>query len=108
MERVRRQKGADPIQYIVSDKTSLKNTNLKKLLPHASTKGEITQYFSKHLISLENETNHKVLCSLENFILATTACDNMMDLQSSHEEADPKLILHSVRLHMKLREESIG
>lgn len=79
MERTRMFKGTYPVQYIVSDKTSHENTILKKLLSHQLTKGDITHYSTKHLISLGNETNLKVVCCLENFVMTVTVCDNMMD-----------------------------
>lgn len=67
LERFRRQNGTDSIRYRIDDKTSLKNTNIKKLLSHTSTKEDITPYFSKYPIASGNRSNQKNLLLFQKY-----------------------------------------
>jgi len=93
-ERVRREKGTVPVRYKIDQNTRIQNIPMKKLLSHTHTKNDLTECFSKAVISVARQRSRNVTVSFRNEAMSTEL--DTTDLVSSHEEADTKLMLHAV------------
>ena len=92
--RVRRQGDQDPVYYRITDSTQIGKVQMKRLLSHNKTKMELTEYLAKK--SLE-----RAEASRKHFVVAWgSQCEathkNVLHLRSKQEEADTKMLLHSV------------
>lgn len=92
--RKRRQGGEVPIYYRVTNTTHIANVSMKKLLRHTKTKAELATLFAKEVMERGKTESRNVV------VAWGTACEathkEMSQLQSDHEEADTKMILHAI------------
>lgn len=75
----------------------IKKIPMKKLLSHSDTKTELIDYLSKQIICFAKDKELRVVVSLKEEILLSFAAD-YSDLVCDHEEADTKILLHSIFL----------
>ena len=92
--RERRQGRDASVPYHVTDTTNISKVPYKKLLSHSKTKDELTIYLAQK--SLAYYQSHEV-----DFVVTSREAvySNHLDvahLESSHEEADTRMILHAV------------
>ena len=89
--RVQRQGKNEPVYCHITDSTHIAKVNTKRLLSHTKTKQELTVYLARSLLSLLRVTK---VVSWGCECAATS--QRTEQLQSNHEEADTKLILHAI------------
>lgn len=83
------------VQYKISDTTYIGNISMKLLLSHTKTKDELTAYLSDKAIQYATERNKCLFVSWRE--TAKSSMGIVTDeLKCNHEEADTKLILHSL------------
>lgn len=92
--RVTRQGKQAPIYYKITDETLITKTPMKTLLSHVKTKSELTQYLARKVLEKGLEDGKHVVVAWGAHCKATHR--NMAYLESNHEEADTKLLLHAV------------
>ena len=92
--RTRRQGLEDPVYYRISDSTHIAKVPLKKLLSHTKTKAELTTFLAKKVKERGQVLRRQLLVAWGKECKATHK--DMGHLQSDHEEADTKIILHAV------------
>ena len=92
--RVSRQGKQAPIYYKITDATLIAKTPMKRLLSHVKTKSELTQYLARKVLEKSQESGKNVVVAWGTRCQATHR--DMAHLESSHEEADTKLLLHAV------------
>jgi hypothetical protein len=84
-----------PVQYKICDTTYIGNTSMKLLLSHTKTKDELTAYLSEKAIQYATQRNKCLFVSWRES--AKSSMDILTDeLKSDQEEADTKIILHSI------------
>ncbi|KAJ7376731.1 hypothetical protein OS493_033087 [Desmophyllum pertusum] len=83
-----------PIYYKITDATLIAKTPMKRLLSHVKTKSELTQYIARKVLEKGQESGKNVVVARGTRCQATHR--DMAHLESSHEEADTKLLLHAV------------
>ena len=90
--RVRRQGDQDPLYYRITDSTHIGIVQMKRLMCHNKTKMELTEYLAKKALE-------RAEASGKHFVVAW-GCEathkNVLHLRSKQEEADTKMLLHSV------------
>ena len=92
--RERRLGGRKAIAYHITDSTSIGKLSMSHLLAHESTKDALTAYFADKVL-IHAETNGKCLVVAWKD-KAQAANRAIEDLASIQEEADTKIILHSI------------
>ena len=92
--RTRRQGLEDPVYYRISDSTHIAKVPLKKLLSHTKTKAELTAFLAKKVKERGQVFRRQLVVAWGKECEATHK--DMGHLQSDHEEADTKIILHAV------------
>ncbi|CAH3151769.1 unnamed protein product, partial [Porites lobata] len=92
--RTRRQGLEDPVYYRISDSTHIAKVPLKKLLSHTKTKAELTTFLAKKVKERGQVLRRQLVVAWGKECEATHK--DMGHLQSDHEEADTKIILHAV------------
>jgi len=91
--RERRLGGIKAVVYHITDTTSTAKISKHNLLAHIQTKDELTAYLV-HTVLVHDMTNgNKIVVALDDH---TEATHRKVYLSSSREEADTKLILHSL------------
>ena len=91
--RQKRQGISASVHYKIGDTTKIQHITMKRLLSHTKTKDELTDYLSKKMMEDAENTGNKFVVAWRQNVSYTTE-DIYAD--SSHEEADTKLIFHSV------------
>ena len=89
-----RQHGTVPKEYKINNSTNIKSVPLKKLLDHVRTKDALTEFLSNAMVKAAADLQKDVVVAFRDKFLSgklTISC-----LNSSHEEADTKLILHAI------------
>lgn len=94
MTRDRRQHEGFATQYKICDTTNITNITMKKFLSHIRTKDELTVYLSQKMIAHAKTVNMKCVVAWRSAVSATHC--SMDYLCSTQEEADTKIILHSI------------
>ncbi|XP_032229946.2 uncharacterized protein LOC5505744 [Nematostella vectensis] len=92
--RVSRQGKEAPIYYKISDATHIAKIPMKRLLSHVKTKSELTEYLAVKLLEKGKGAGMNVVVAWGTRCQATHR--DMAHLESNHEEADTKLLLHAV------------
>ena len=92
--RTRGQGSEDPVYYRISDSTHIAKVPLKKLLSHTKTKAELTTFLAKKVKERGQVLRRQLVVAWGKECEATHK--DMGHLQSDHEEADTKIILHAV------------
>ena len=92
--RVSRQGGQTPIYYKITDSTHITKTPMKRLLAHVKTKAELTQYLATKILERGRQIGKQVVVAWGCQCQATHR--DVAHLESNHEEADTKLLLHAV------------
>ncbi|EDO28722.1 predicted protein [Nematostella vectensis] len=92
--RVSRQGKEAPIYYKISDATHIAKIPMKRLLSHLKTKSELTEYLAVKLLEKGKGAGMNVVVAWGTRCQATHR--DMAHLESNHEEADTKLLLHAV------------
>lgn len=94
-----RQGNTDPVYYRITDSTQIANVNMKRLLSHSNTKMELTVYLA------QKSMEYAVLNGKHFIVSWACQCEathqETEHLQSNHEEADTKLILHAIDATVK-------
>lgn len=83
------------IIYQVADNTPLANVSMKKFLSHKSTKDQLTSYLSERVVQKYAKSQQTVIVSHKDCVLSNKHTISTTNLESSHEEADTKIILHA-------------
>lgn len=96
--RQKRLQDMSSTQYKVSDTTNIANVSLKKFLSHNSTKDQMTEYLSKKILNISTRTGKNVVVSWRDQVRASMPemHPSLSRLMNSQEEADTKIILHSI------------
>ncbi|CAH3139226.1 unnamed protein product [Porites lobata] len=95
-----RQRGLEPISYKITDTTQISNepflmqVPMKRLLAHVSTKDELTQYLASKTLEKGRQNGLHVVVAWSSKCRATH--QDMAYLDSDQEEADTKILLHTV------------
>ena len=92
--RTKRQGSEDPVYYRISDSTHIAKVPLKKLLSRTKTKAELPAFLAKK-VKERSEALRRQLDVARGKECEATHKD-MGYLQSDHEEADTKIILHAL------------
>ena len=92
--RTRRQGLENPVYYRISDSSHIAKVPLKKLLSHTKTKAELTTFLAKKVKERGQVLRRQLVVAWGKECEATHK--DMGHLQSDHEEADTKIILHAV------------
>ena len=92
--RSKRQGTPEPIYYHVMDSTHIAKVTLKKLLSHTKTKAELTAFLAQKVMERGEATGKQVIVAWATECKATHK--DVSHLQSDHEEADTKIILHAL------------
>ena len=91
--RERRLAGNKAVAYHITDTSSIAKVSMKNLLAHVKTKDEMTTYLAEKILQ------HAVL-HRKNLVVAwrdkADASHKIVNLNSSQEEADTKILLHAV------------
>ena len=90
--QTRRQGSEDPVYYCISDTTHITKVPLKKLLLHRKTKAELTALLAKKAKECGQALRRQPVVAWGKECEATHK--DIGHLQSDHEEADTKIILH--------------
>lgn len=92
--RIQRQGTTDPVYYRITDMTQIAKVNMKRLLSHTNTKMDLTVYLAQKSMEYAEQNGRRFVVSWACQCEATH--QGTEHLQSNHEEADTKLILHAV------------
>ena len=92
--RVQRQGTNEPVYYHITDSTHIAKVNMKRLLSHTKTKQELTVYLARKCFEFAQGNERCFVVSWGCECAATS--QRTEHLQSNHEEADTKLILHAI------------
>jgi len=92
--RDKRLHGTAATKYKIYDNTDISAVSMKKLLSHIDTKDHLTEYLSKKL--LEHARTWHQTCIVAWRSEAASTHGDFSCLKSTHEEADTKMILHSI------------
>ena len=92
--RSKRQGTQEPIYYHITDSTHIAKVTLKKLVSHTKTKAELTAFLAQKVMERGEATGKQVIVAWATECKATHK--DMSHLQSDHEEADTKIILHAI------------
>lgn len=92
--RVKRQGNSDPIYYRITDSTHITKVPLKRLISHTKTKKELAAYLAKKTLEYAEIQGKQIVVAWGSECQATHK--DVSHLQSNHEEADTKIILHAV------------
>ena len=76
------------------DSTHIAKVTLKKLLSHTKTKAELTAFLAQKVMERGEATGKQVIVAWATECKATHK--DVRHLQSDHEEADTKIILHAL------------
>ncbi|KAL9951847.1 hypothetical protein ACROYT_G044582, partial [Oculina patagonica] len=90
----RRQGSKDPVYYRITDSTHIGKVLLKKLPSHTKTKAELTAFLAKKVKERGEAVGRQIVVAWGTECEATHK--DMAHLQSDHEEADTKMILHAL------------
>ena len=93
--RKKRTGKTQPVQFKINDSTYIGNTSMKLLLSHTKTKDELTAYLSEKAVQYAIERNKCLFVSWRETAKCSRAY-SIDELKSNHEEADTKIILHSI------------
>lgn len=93
--RKKRTGNTQPVHYKISDTTYIGNTSMKSLLSHVKTKDELTAYLSEKAIQYATGRNKCLFVSWRETAKCSMGIETD-ELKSNHEEADTKIILHSM------------
>ena len=94
--RTKRQGSEDPVYYRISDCTHIAKVPLKKLLSRTKTKAELTAFLAKKVKERSQALRRQLDVARGKECEATHK--DMGYLQSDHEEADTKIILHALHV----------
>ncbi|KAL9960825.1 hypothetical protein ACROYT_G034330 [Oculina patagonica] len=92
--KTRRQGSKDPVYYRITDSTHIGKVLLKKLRSHTKTKAELTAFLAKKVKERGEAVGRQIVVAWGTECEATHK--DMAHLQSDHEEADTKMILHAL------------
>ena len=92
--RTKRQGSEDPVYYRISDYTHIAKVPLKKLLSRTKTKAELTAFLAKKVKKGGQALRRQLDVARGKECEATHK--DIGHLQSDHEEADKKIILHAL------------
>ena len=92
--RERRLGGNRAVAYHITDSTSIGKLSMQQLLAHVSTKDALTAYLAEKILQHDATMGKSLVVAWRNKARATHRA--VVDLSSSQEEADTKLILHSI------------
>ena len=92
--RTTRQGSEDPIYYRITDSTHISKVPLKRPLSHTKTKAELTALLAKKVKERAEVIGRQIVVAWGTECEATHK--DMGHLQSDHEEADTKMILHAL------------
>lgn len=92
--RLQRQGKEDSIYYRITDSTQISKVPMRRLLSHQKTKMELTEYLGAKALEYASRNCRRFVVSWGCKCKATT--QDVNHLQSNHEEADTKLILHAI------------
>ena len=92
--RVKRKGNQEEVAYHICDTTKITNIPMKQLLSSTKTKAELTRYLAEKMIAKATVCGRRVVVTWECMCKATHR--DVSHLESTHEEADTKLILHAV------------
>ena len=90
----RRQGSEDPVYYRIIDSTHSGKVPLKKLLSHSKTMAELTAFLAKKVKERDEAIERQIVVAWGTECEATHKV--MRHLQSDHEKADTKIILHAL------------
>ena len=93
LEKDDRLAGSKAVAYEITDSTSLSTINVKKLLGHVKTKDSLTAYIAEKILQHGSVNDKKVVVAWRD---KAKSCHRIVNLNSSQEEADTKLMLHAV------------
>ena len=82
------------LAYCISHDTNIEKIPLQVLLSNATTKQNLASYFAEQIIALKQKSDIVFVTTNRNICLSNKQCFSHLD--SSHEEADTRLILHAV------------
>lgn len=86
---------AMPVEYKITDSTNIQKVTMRSLLSHDKNKDELTAYLAKKTILHAQKIKQKLIVSWRNEARSSDEND-VKELQSTQEEADTKIILHSL------------
>ena len=85
--------GIKAVTYEITDSTSLSTISVKKLSGHVKTKDSLTAYIAEKILRHGSVNDKKVVVAWRD---KAKSCHRIVNLNSSQEEADTKLMLHAV------------
>jgi hypothetical protein len=94
LTRSRRLLGEEPCQFKIGDNTNIANISMKKFLSHIRTKDALTDYLAHKLLENARKTGQKLVVAWRDQASGTHFDADI--LSSTQEEADTKIILHSI------------
>ena len=87
--REKRRQSKDPIQYQISDNTSIKHIPMGRLLSHEKTKADLTEYLAETVFENNANSQKLVITSAS----GNTRCNRSIQFEeNNHEEADTLMI----------------
>ena len=90
------------VRYLANDKTTLANITLKKFLSHSSTKDSLTKYLAQKIADATRDIPRTFIVSYSDRVLSNDPRVDTETLCSTQEEADTKIILHSINAAQRM------